>query len=132
MSKNTVYFASAHLAEFDEKASLPFKFGRLLEKYDLVKMCSNKNVAIKMHLGNGVGTNTIHQLYVKILVDAVKKAGGRPFLTDCGVHGPERGYTQEVVGAAFRSITGADDKDFTSVPFNYRNIKEIYEEIKGK
>ena len=99
--KSVVYFASAKVARLDGRATLPAKFTRLLEKFDLPAWVSKKTVAIKMHVGGGIGYTTIHPLFVRRLVEAVKEAGGRPFVTDgswsvgAAVY---RGYTPETIG----------------------------------
>jgi uncharacterized protein len=108
-----VLFASAHVDRLDYNASLPAKFRRMLDKADFASRFKDKRVAIKMHVGGGIGFYTIHPLFVRMVVDAVKKAGGSCFLcdgsfsTDAAV---ARGYVPEVVGARVVGVGGEFDK----------------------
>jgi uncharacterized Fe-S center protein len=114
--------ASAHVDRLDADATLPAKFRRLLQQEDLRGRFAEKKVAIKMHVGGGIGYTTIHPLFVSILVDEVKKAGGRPFLTDGSPSvdaAVARGYTPEVVGARVVGAAGEHDQYF------YRRSTEV-------
>ncbi len=109
---STILFASAHVTRIDRNATLPAKFGRLLEKADFSHF-KDKRVAIKMHVGGGIGFYTVHPLFVRMLVDAVKQAGGSPFLTDGSFStdaAVARGYTPEVVGARVVGAGGEHDR----------------------
>ena len=108
-----ILFASAHVDRLAAEASLPAKFQRLLKQADLGAKFEGKRVAVKMHVGGHLGFYTIHPLFVKILVDALKAAGARPFLVD-GSYSVEaaivRGYTPEVVGARVVGAGGEMDR----------------------
>ncbi len=116
-------FASAHVERLAAEAALPSKFQRLLEQADLGSRLADKRVAIKMHVGGGLGYTTLHPIFVRAVVDAVKAAGGKSFLTD-GSFSSEaavaRGYTPEVVGARVVGAGGEHDQYFyprtTEVP----------------
>ena len=54
----------------------------MLEALPLKEMVEKRSVSIKMHLGGGLGYNTIHPIFVRILVEALKNAGGNVFITD--------------------------------------------------
>ncbi|NIM06816.1 MAG: DUF362 domain-containing protein [Armatimonadetes bacterium] len=123
---NEVLFASAKVEKMAADATLPAKFQRMLDKIDLRSYFDNKTVAIKMHVGNQIGYTTIHPLFVKILVDAIKAAGGRPFITDGSWSIPAatvRGYTQEVLGAPILPAAGSVDKYFCTRPVKYRSLE---------
>ncbi len=127
MSK--VYFASAKMNALRADASLPAKFRRMLGELPLKEMFDGKTVAIKMHLGGGLGYTTIPPLFARILVQQVKEAGGHPFVTDG--HGAvpnaiDRGYTEEVLGAPLKPAAGADEKHFLTVPIGYLSLKEAH------
>ncbi|NLC58864.1 MAG: DUF362 domain-containing protein [Armatimonadetes bacterium] len=110
---NRVLFASAHVTRLDVNATLPAKFGRLLKQADFGRRFANKRVAIKMHVGSGIGFYTIHPLFVRQVVDAVKEAGGYPYLTDGSFSTDAaviRGYTPEVLGARVVGAGGEHDK----------------------
>ncbi|MFQ3549771.1 MAG: DUF362 domain-containing protein [Armatimonadota bacterium] len=124
-----VYFASANMKALNAESSLPAKFKRLLNKYSLKDMFEGKTVAIKMHLGGNLGYTTIPPLFVKILVDCVKEAGGKPFITDGSGAVPsakDRGYTKEVVGADIVPAAGLNEKYYTTVTVDYLGLKEVY------
>jgi hypothetical protein len=108
-----VLFAPAHVDRLDRNATLPAKFGRLLDRLDFGARFEGKRVAIKMHLGGDIGFYTIHPLFVRQVVQAVRAAGGQPFITDgsFSVEGAvARGYTQEVLGARIVGAGGEHDQ----------------------
>lgn len=125
MSK--VHFASAFVKEMRSDASLPAKFKRMLAEYPLKDMFDDKSVAIKMHVGGHLGFTTIPPLFVKILVDAIKEAGGRPFVTDGSwsiAGAKDRGYAEQVLGAPVVPVAGFNEKYYVSVPIGYRSLEE--------
>lgn len=110
---NTVLFASAHVPRLDRNATLPARFGRLLSQVDLAARFNGKRVAIKMHVGGDIGFYTIHPLFVRMVVDAVRSAGGTPFLTDGSFStdaAAARGYVPEVVNARVVGAGGEHDR----------------------
>lgn len=126
MSK--VLFADAHVKELRGEATLPAKFRRLLQQVDLKKMFDGRTVAVKMHVGGGVGYTTVHPLFVRMLVSALKGAGANVFLTDGTPAIPgalERGYTQEVLGAPLRGAAGMGDKYCYPAAINYRSLESV-------
>ncbi len=138
MNKSIVKFATVKFDKIDKEATLPAKFQRLLKSLPLKKMVGDKTVALKMHLGGGLGYTTIHPLFVKILVDALKEAGGQVFITDIyheknknfGVRGAEnRGYSEEILGVPFVPVAGPFDKYYYTKKVDYKTLKEI--EIAG-
>ena len=107
--KAVVRFASSKVKELRRHATLPVKFEKLLNTYQLEEMFSKQRVAIKIHVGNDIGYTTIHPLFIKMVVDAVKEAGGEPFITDGSgsLHNARvRGYTEEVLGAPLIPAAG--------------------------
>ncbi len=101
MKNSAVKFASINFKKLEANATLPAKFKRMLESLPLKKMVEGKSVALKMHLGSNMGYITIHPLFVKILVKALKNSGGDVFITDlyhrsrgpgCSQKGLYRGY----------------------------------------
>lgn len=118
-----VRLASAHVKRLDRDATLPARFGRLLSQLELGARFKGKRVAIKMHVGGEIGFYTIHPLFVRILVQAVREAGGSPYLTDGAFSidaATARGYTPEVVGCRIVGASGEHDlyvyKRQTDVP----------------
>lgn len=81
MSK--VLFTSARAVEFDYHVSLPAKLEELLEQVDLTKSINHGDyVAVKMHLGSHGAFRIVRPAFIRKIVDAVKAAGGIPFITD--------------------------------------------------
>ncbi len=123
-----VYFASAKVKRLSADDTLPAKFQRMLGKLDLKGMFDDRRVAIKMHVGGHLGYTTIHPLFVRFLVQAVKDAGGWPFITDGSFSVPAavaRGYTAEVLGAPIYPVAGAHDKYFHTKRVGYRSLKNV-------
>jgi uncharacterized Fe-S center protein len=121
-----ITFASARPKELRGDATLPALFERMLGKWELKKRFDGKRVAIKMHLGGDKGYSTIHPIFVGILVDALKKAGAKPFITDTAgsvASATRRGYTQEVLGAPIISVAGPAEKYVYSKKIGFRSFK---------
>ena len=112
---STVLFASAHVPRLDRNLTLPARFARMLEQIDLAERFDGKRVAIKMHVGGDIGFYTIHPLFVRMVVDAIRNAGGQPFLTDGSFStdaAAARGYVPEVVNARVVGAGGEHDRYF--------------------
>jgi len=123
-----VTFASARPKELRADATLPILLDRMLGKWAFKKRFKGRRVAIKMHLGGGVGYSTIHPLLVARVVKAVTEAGGTPFITDgpgavAGAY--QRGYTREVLGAPLAPVAGPADRYVYPRRVNYRSLKSV-------
>lgn len=126
MSK--VYFASAKMSALKADASLPAKFNRMLAGLSLKDMFEGKSVAIKMHVGGNLGYSTIPPTFVRLLVQQIKDAGGKPFITDGShaiPHAKDRGYTEEVLGCPIVPAAGLREKYYTTVPIGYETLKDV-------
>lgn len=107
---------------------MPAKFQRLLAQYDLASKFKDKTVAIKMHFGAHLGYTTIHPLFVQILVNSIKQAGGRPFAVDGSFSvdaARARGYTPEVIGCPVVGAGGIADKYYYEVPCTIEGLDVI-------
>lgn len=113
--QNVVYFASAIPEKLERDLTLPSKFTRMLDRLPIIERVKGKTVAVKMHVGGSIGFSTIHPLFVKLLVDQIKKGNPkRVFVTDADVSGArERGYAKQTIGAEIVSDLGRDGKDVT-------------------
>lgn len=124
--KSTVYFGSARMANLDWKESLPAKLDLIIEKLNLRERVKGEHVLIKMHTGNNVGYSTIHPVFVRRVVQAVKDGGGKPFIADVSwdVSGAEtRGYTTETLGCPIYPAAGPDEKYvYPHQEMPYKNI----------
>jgi uncharacterized protein len=123
-----VYFASTAVKKLEAGATLPAKFERLLKRFMPKEGWDKKRIAIKMHVGGGIGYTTIHPIFVIELVKALKERGANPFITDgsFSVSGARiRGYTEEVLGVPIIPVAGVNDKYFYEKEVGYKTLKTI-------
>ena len=126
MSK--VKFSSMAFSHWDANETLPAKFRRMLEGSDLGERIAKKSVAIKMHVGAGLSFSTIPPVFVRILVDYVKKQGARCFVTDHHIHGrhpEERGYSASNLGCEVLEGAGFLGKYFYTHEVDFKKLKHI-------
>jgi uncharacterized protein len=65
------------------KENLPEKLGRLLETAGIAETVQKKDlVALKLHFGELGNTAFIRPIFIRRIVEAIRAAGGVPFLTD--------------------------------------------------
>jgi uncharacterized protein len=133
MKKSKIKFASMEFDRIDPDTTLPAKFERLLQEFPLGKMLEGKIVALKMHLGRGLGYTTIHPLFVRILIRKIREAGGELFLTDIllphmkdfgGITAKDR-YSEDILDAPIYPAAGVFDKYYYSKKVNFKSLKEI-------
>ena len=123
-----VTFCSARPKELRPEATLPALLDRMLSKWNFKKRFASKRVAIKMHLGGGLGFSTIHPLLAGRVVKAVKDAGGKPFVTDSPgavLSAKDRGYTSETLGCPLLPVAGLSDKYVHERRVNFRTLKTV-------
>jgi uncharacterized Fe-S center protein len=78
-----VYFVSAQLKAYDKSASLAYKFLEAVKAAGLNEIVSKDNlVAVKIHFGQLGGFRAIKLQFIGNLINAIKEAGGKPFLVD--------------------------------------------------
>ena len=121
-----VFFGSAHQARLEAKETLPAKLDLILEQLHLRDRVNKETVVIKMHTGNNMVYSTIHPVFVRRVVQAVKDGGGKPFVVDLNwdAAGAEtRGYSTEVIGCPVYPAAGPDEKYFYEHERPYKNIK---------
>jgi uncharacterized Fe-S center protein len=81
MSK--VYFSTARTLKWDYKHSVPGKLETLLEQIDFSKRFKKDEwVAVKTHWGSEGAFRIIPPVMIRKVVDAIKKTGAKPFVTD--------------------------------------------------
>ncbi|MFH1825349.1 MAG: DUF362 domain-containing protein [Candidatus Firestonebacteria bacterium] len=134
MKKSKVFFASARAKIWDVSYSLPFKLEELLLKIDLKKYITHGDkVAVKMHFGGRGAFRTIRPVFVRKVVNSIKKTGGKPFVTDTTriealqylEVATENGYTQATCGAPVIIADGIFGRD--AVPVKVEGAKYIKE-----
>ena len=124
--KSEVLFASVLFDRYDADVTLPAKFKRMIDKMGLEDRVKGKTTAIKMHLGRGIGTTTIHPLYVKILADRLKEYGADVFVTDQTVSGAKlRGYTEDILGCQIVDVCGRLGKYFYPMDVDFKTLRNV-------
>lgn len=77
-----VYFGTARQALLEAKETLPAKLDLILEQLHLRDRVKDARVVIKMHTANNIGYSTIHPVFVRKVVQAIKDGSGKPFVAD--------------------------------------------------
>jgi uncharacterized Fe-S center protein len=78
-----VYFAPARAKRWDYSASQVAGLERLIEKLDVGSaIAEGEYVAIKTHLGSEGAHRIVRPRFLRVLADAVKAVGGKPFVCD--------------------------------------------------
>ena len=125
MEKSKVFFTDMRTKAYGE--GLPSKLKRLAKVAGIGSIdMDGKFVAIKMHFGELGNISYLRPNFAKAVVDLVKEAGGKPFLTDCNTMYPgsrknalehlycawENGFTPLTVGCPIiigDGLKGTDD-----------------------
>jgi uncharacterized protein len=122
-----VYFGSARQARLEASETLPAKLDLILECLNLRQRVKDERVAIKIHSGGNIGYSTVHPVFIRRVVNAVKDGGGHPFVTDVNWDvndAAARGYTAETLGCPIYPIAGPDDRYFYSHHRPFKNIQD--------
>lgn len=113
----------------------------LAEAAGLQKVVKKRGLtAIKIHFGERGNTAFIRPLYVRPIVDAVRDAGGKPFLTDAGTlyvgtrgnavdhltTAVLNGFAYSVVGAPLIIADGIDGRDEVAVSIGLKHCREAF------
>lgn len=121
-----VFFGTARQARLEAKETLPAKLDLILNELHLRDRVNKETVVIKMHTGNNMIYSTIHPVFVRRVVQAIKDGGGKPFVVDVNwdTAGAEtRGYSTEVLGCPVYPAAGPDEKYFYEHERPFKNIK---------
>ena len=123
-----VFFADAHVEHPERDGTLPPRFQRLLGKFRLKRSFKGSTVAVKIHEGTGVGFTTIRPIFIRYLVNAIREAGARPFITG-GIGWPTeskvRGYTEEVLGAPLFPAAGVTNRYLVTRKTGDQDLPEV-------
>ena len=122
-----VYWGSPRQARLEAKETLPAKLDLILERLHLRDRVKGETVAIKMHTGNNMVYSTIHPVFVRRVVQAIKDGGGKPFITDVSwdAEGAEqRGYSSETLGCPVFPTAGIGEKYFYAHQRPFKNMQE--------
>ncbi len=136
--KSKVYFASMHASIRRNTIS---KIRELLEKVGLADKITEKDLtAIKIHFGEKGNTSYIRPVLLRPIVELVKEAGGKPFLTDSNtlyigsrgnaydhlVTAIENGFDYSVVGAPLIIADGLRGNTKEDVQVDLKHSKEVH------
>ena len=121
---SSLLFSSAGYTHYDADATLPAKFRRMTERMGIAEKVNGKFTVIKMHVGRDIGYTTVHPLFVKILVDALKSWGANVFIADQTIQDAAvRGYREEFLGCPVVEVCGVMDKYFYEHDVDFRGLK---------
>ncbi len=121
-----VFFGSARQARLEAKETLPAKLDLIINELHLRERVKDETVALKMHTGNNLSYSTIHPVFVRRVVQAIKDGGGKPFVVDVNwdaAFAEQRGYASEVLGCPVYPAAGPDEKYFYTHERPYKNIQ---------
>jgi uncharacterized protein len=121
-----VYFGTARQSLLEARETLPAKLDLILDALHLRDRVKNEQVVIKMHTANNIGYSTIHPVFVRKVVQAVKDGGGRPFVADIAwdtMTAAERGYSSEALGCPVYPAAGPDEKYYYEHNHPYKGIQ---------
>ncbi len=122
-----VYFGSAHQSRLEAKETLPAKLDLILDRLQLRHRVKDESVVIKMHTGSDIGYSTVHPVFVRKVVQAVKDGGGHPVVTDLNWDvrdAASRGYTPETLGCPIYPAAGIGEKYYYVHRRPYKNVQE--------
>lgn len=78
-----VYFASARARKWKYDDSMPGKLDRLLKEIGLMNYFSpDEWIAVKTHFGSEGAHRIVRPVFLRKVVDAMKRIGAKPFVTD--------------------------------------------------
>ncbi len=126
--KADVYFGSVQHGARARFASFARKVDVILERLDFSTIDRGDKVAVKMHLGFREGYQTVPVFFVRRVVQAVRKAGGVPFITDNPTsvyNAVERGYTSETCGCPLIPVAGVKDRYTYTTEFGFLNVESM-------
>jgi uncharacterized protein len=127
MSKAVVYYGSPRQGRLDASETLPAKLDLIIDKLHIRDRVKGEMVVLKMHTGNNIGYSTLHPVFVRKVVKAIKDGGGKPFIADVDwdVEGAEgRGYTAEVLGCPIYPAAGPKDHYYFAHHHPYKGIQD--------
>jgi uncharacterized Fe-S center protein len=132
-----VYFSNMRTKK---NSSLPKKLERLCKQLTMYKnIRKGELVAITLHFGERGNTGFIRPLYLRRIVDLVRKAGGKPFLTDANTlyrgersnavdHinlAMEHGFSYATVNAPIIIADGLCGKDYVEVKIKGKYFEKV-------
>ena len=136
METSKVYFTDFKATS---NCNLLQKLEKLVKKAGITTIdFNNKYAAIKIHFGEPGNLSYLRPNYAKVIVDLIKKQGGRPFLTDCNTlyvgrrknaldhldSAYENGFNPFTTGCHVIIADGLKGTDEAYVPIDGEYVKE--------
>lgn len=124
-----------------QNQSLLARISELVQAAGIRKTTKKKGLtAVKIHFGERGNTAFIRPLFVQPIVDAVREAGGNPFLTDAstlyvGTRGNavdhlqtavQNGFAYSVLGTPLIIADGIDGREEVAVPIALKHFETAY------
>ncbi|MBP9966973.1 MAG: DUF362 domain-containing protein [Proteocatella sp.] len=138
MEKSKVYFSDLYATSKNNNMAASLR--KLFDKAGFGEIISeNDQVAVKLHFGEKGNVTFLNPVNVRQIVDKIKEAGGKPFLTDtntlysgsrtnCVDHiqtAIENGFAYSVVGAPIIIADGMYSRNSETVEINKKHFKEV-------
>ncbi len=133
-----VYFVN--LRSRSDKNNKITKIRRLFEKAGFDNFIDEGDLtAVKLHFGERGNDTFINPVFVRQVVDKIKEAGGKPFLTDTNtlysgsrhnsvdhmITAIEHGYDYAVIGAPIIIADGLRSENIKEVEINKKHFKKV-------
>ncbi|WPC43757.1 DUF362 domain-containing protein [Clostridium sp. JS66] len=133
-----VYFVN--LRSRSDKNNKITKIRRLFEKVGFDNFIDEGDLtAVKLHFGERGNDTFINPVFVRQVVDKIKEAGGKPFLTDTNtlysgsrhnsvdhmITAIEHGYDYAVIGAPIIIADGLKSENIKEVEINKKHFKKV-------
>lgn len=126
---------------YQPQLSLVRKLEKLIEESGVLDFIEKGDIiAVKTHFGDRGTTRTLRPIFIRKIVEAVKKKGGKPFVTETTGLGmikdrstavgrlliaEENGYTSQTVGAPIIIADGMLGLDYVEVKID-GHLKRVY------
>jgi len=136
--KSSVFFADLRASHTE---NLLDKVGRLLANVKLEEKIADKAlIAVKLHFGETGNLAYVRPVYVRKIIDAVIRAGGKPFLTDANtlyvgtrsdsvnhlITAIRNGFDYAVAGAPLVIADGLRGGSEIAVTVDLKRFKKVY------
>jgi len=138
MTKSKVYFMDLRATP---KENLYGKLERLLETAEFSKIFSKKDLAaVKLHFGELGNTAYIRPVFLRKIVEIIKKNNANPFLTDANtlyagtrsdapshlITAIQNGFAYSVIDAPVIIADGLRGKSETGITIDGKHFKKVY------
>ncbi len=125
---------------YQPELSLVRKLEKLIDESGILDISKGDLVAVKTHFGDRGTTRTLRSVFIRAVVNKVREAGGRPFVTETTGLGltrirttaygrmeiaAENGYTHHTLNAPIIIADGLLGFDFVEVDVKGRHLRSV-------